>query len=272
VLFITPRTFAPREIVELWQRFDLDFDAFTTAHSGLMSFEADAGAAPYDLAVEGTSIEEKTAELLGLLAKPHEAFVMANASLDMLPKEAQYRLLKQVSDGAGLLFTYGRMTRLPIFKQPLADGRDQITQGVPLAATDFFAREDVRKALRVQADGDIPGKVVETYRFGQGRIAVLTWGSGSGTYYGGHGLTPPEAYSLHWAVDYDLFLSLVYRALLWTVGSRQPPVQFTGLPVGGAAYPRRRRSAITPVPSRLGRNCRSSSPPATTPSVWRCPG
>ena len=238
VLFITPRTFAPREIVELWQRFDLDFDAFTTAHSGLMSFESDAGAAPYDLAVEGTSIEEKTAELLGLLAKPHEAFVMANASLDMLPKEAQYRLLKQVNDGAGLLFTYGRMTRLPIFKQPLADGRDQITQGVPLAATDFFAREDIRKALRVQADSDIPGKVVETYRFGQGRIAVLTWGSGSGTYYGGHGLTPPEAYSLHWAADYDTFLSLVYRALLWTVGSRQQAVQFTGLPAGGTVYPR----------------------------------
>jgi len=237
VLFITPRTIAPREIVELWERFDLDFDAFTVAHSGLMSFESDAGAAPYDLAVEGTSIEEKTAEIIGLLQQPHDAFVMANASLDMLPKEAQYRLLKQVSDGAGLLFTYGRMTKLPVFAKPLADGREPITQGVPLAATDFFAREDIRKSLRVAQDGDIPAKVVETFAFGKGRIAVLNWGTGSPSYYGGQGLTPPEAYSLHWAADYDVFLSLVYRALIWSTGVRQPAVQFTALPEGGTSAP-----------------------------------
>ena len=54
-----------------------------------MSFESDAGAAPYDLAVEGTSIEEKTDELLRKLERDYDAFVFANASLDALPKEAQ---------------------------------------------------------------------------------------------------------------------------------------------------------------------------------------
>lgn len=250
-LFIIPRTMAPREIVELWERFDLDFDAFTVAHSGLMSFESDAGAAPYDLAVQGTSIDEKTDEILGLLKQPHDLFVMANASLDILPKEAQYRLLKQVNDGAGLVFTYGRQTRLPLFAKPLAEGREQITQGVPLGGIDFLAQEDIRKALNVQQDSDLAQRVVETFAFGKGRIAVLNWGTGSGTYYGGQGLTPPEAYSLNWPADYDYLLSLVYRAMLWSMSVRQPAVQFTSLPQDGTS----RDQNTLPQQTPLGIEC-----------------
>ncbi len=35
VLFVIPRTVAPREIVELWQRFDIEFEAVPIAHSSL---------------------------------------------------------------------------------------------------------------------------------------------------------------------------------------------------------------------------------------------
>jgi hypothetical protein len=239
VLFITPRTIAPREIVELWQRFDLDFDAFTMAHSGMMSFESDSGAAPYDLAVEGTSIAEKTDELLAKLDRKFDAFVLANAQLDALPKEAQYKLLRQVSDGAGLVFTFGRQTRLPLFKQPLADQRDLILRGVPVGYCDYFQQEKIRTPLKIASDADVPGKVLETYRFGKGRIAVLNYGAGQGTYYGGNGLTPPLKWSLNWAADYENLLSLVYKSLLWTTASRRPTVTFKDLPSEPQQYERR---------------------------------
>ena len=246
VLFVIPRTMAPREVVELWQRFDLDYTAFTSAHSGLMSFESDSGAAPYDLAVEGTSIEEKAGELVGKLARKYDAIVLANANLDALPKEAQYRILRQVADGAGLLFTFGRTTSLPLFKKPLAEDRAPITQGVPLSGIGYFAREDIRKALAVQQESDFPGKLVETFAFGRGRIAVLNYGQGSSTYYGGQGLTPAETYSLNWQTDYEYLLSLVYKTLLWTMAEHKPTVFFTDLPAEAQTYAR------DALPTKLG--------------------
>ncbi len=251
VLFVVPRTFAPREIVELWQRFDLDFQAVTIAHSGLLSFESDAGAAPYDLAVEGTSIEEKTEEILSKLDRPCDAFVFANASFDVLPMEAQYKILRRVADGAGLLFTFGRNTRLPLFSKPTTDGRDAIFSGVPLAGLDYFGEADVLKAFNVPKPADLPPKLVETFSFKQGRVAVINWGRGSGTYYGGQGLTPPERYSLDWPADYEYGLSLVFKALLWTVPSREPSVQLTGLPEDGSHLDR----AALPKGLALGVRC-----------------
>ena len=233
VLFVVPRTVAPREIVELWQRFDVEFETFTIAHSGLLSFESDAGAAPYDLAVEGTSIEEKTDEIVSKLNRDYDAFVFANASFDVLPKEAQYKILRRVADGAGLLFTYGRHTQLPIFNKPTPEDREQILSGVPLAGLDFFNAPNTLKTFGVQKVSELPAKMVECYRFKQGRIAVLNFGMGSSTYYGGHGLTPPERYSLNWHANYEYYLSLVFKALFWTVPSKQPQIIFPFLPTDG---------------------------------------
>jgi len=233
VLFVVPRTVAPREVVELWQRFDVEYEAFTIAHSGLLSFESIPAAAHYDLAVEGTSIEEKTREILSKLNGHYDAFVFANASFDVLPKEAQYRILRQVADGAGLIFTFARYTKLPIFKRPTAEGRESIFSGVPLSGLDFLRQPDVLKALGVKDVSQLPAKLVETFRFKRGRIAVINWGAASSTYYGGHGLTPPEPYGLKWHANYEYYLSLVFKTLLWTVPSKQPRVLLTGLPDDG---------------------------------------
>jgi len=233
VLFIIPRIVAPREIVELWQRFDIEFEAVTIAHSGLFSFESDPGAAMYDLKVEGTSIEEKTQQLLTALNRRYDVFVMANASFDVLPKEAQYKILRQVADGAGLVFTFGRWTRLPLFKKPIADGREEIFNGVPLAGLDFFNDPELRTNLRAKDLRDLPERIVETFAFHKGRIAVLQYGRGSSTYYGGHGLTPPEPYSLKWAAHYEYFLSLVAKTLLWAAPEKSPRLSLTSLPVEG---------------------------------------
>lgn len=240
VLFIVPRCIAPREIIELWQRFDVDFEAFTIAHSGLLSFESDPGAAPYDLAVEGTSIEEKSREIIEKLGKKYDAFVFANASFDVLPKEAQYKILKQVADGAGLLFVYGRYTKLPIFKRPIHEQREFIFSGVPFLGLDFFKEPQFLKALKVNKADELPSKLVETFRFGKGRIAVIQYGVGSSTYYGGHGLTPPERYSPNWHANYEYYLSLVFKSLLWTIPNKLPKISFTSLPKDGFEIDRSR--------------------------------
>ncbi|MBM3472901.1 MAG: hypothetical protein FJX75_06505 [Armatimonadetes bacterium] len=238
VLFVTARTVAPREIVELWQRADIEFTVFTMAHSGLMSFESDAGAAPYDLAVEGTSIEEKTEELLGKLEREYDAFVFANASLDVLPTEAQYKILKRVSEGAGLLFTFGRQTRLALFSKPITEDRERILTGAPLSGLDFLNSPETLTALNAKTPEELPDRLVETFAFKQGRIAVLNWGAGSSTYYGGHGLTPPETYSLNWPANCEEYLSLVFRTLLWTVPAKQPQVWFGAALADGAHFDR----------------------------------
>lgn len=238
VLFIVPRTIAPREIVELWQRFDLDFEAFTVAHSGLFSFESSAGAAPYDLAVEGTSIEEKTDELLGKLKTPYDVYVMANVNFDILPKEAQYRILKTVSDGAGMVFTFGPQTKLKLFAKPLTDGREQITTGVSVAQAKSLSQEDILKALKAQSLSELPEKMVGTFAFGKGRIATLNYGAGCGTYYGGHSLTPVEPYSCEWDATYDHLLSLVYKSIVWSTAGKRPTVTFSSLPEQGVSFER----------------------------------
>lgn len=256
VLFVVPRTIAPREIVELAQRFDIQFEAFTIAHSGLLSFESDSGAAPYDLAVEGTSIREKTEEILGKLKQDYDAYVFANASLDVLPKEAQYRILKKVSEGAGLVFTYGRLTKLPIFKKPIIDDRDYVFSGVPIWRLRSIMTDFVKNAVESsgkQTADQLLEKLVETYQFKQGRVAVINYGVGSGTYYGGHGLTPPEPYSLNWQANYECYLSLVMKALLWTVPSKQPEIRFFNL--ANASQYQREDRIVLPAPNELGIHC-----------------
>jgi len=62
---------------------------------------------------------------------------------------------------------------------------------------------------------------------------VLNYAIGSSAYYGGHGLTPPEPYSLEWHANYEYYLSLVYKTLLWTMPAKLPRIALTGLPANG---------------------------------------
>ncbi|HOJ39009.1 MAG TPA: hypothetical protein PK644_00910, partial [bacterium] len=103
-LFIVGRQGA-REVVELWQRMDLDYEAVTVFHSGLLAMED-----MYEGQVEGTTAYEKKKELLTKLEKDYDVFILGNVRFDILPSEVKYRILEKVKNGAGLVFFYNHGT------------------------------------------------------------------------------------------------------------------------------------------------------------------
>ena len=243
-LFLVPRTFCAREVVELWQRLDLEFEAVTFYHS-----REPGGADVWENSVRGGTPEEKLAELRGKLAKPYDAIVLANVAFDALPVECQYTLLKKVSEGTGLLLAYNLGSRLALCKNPLPDGREDLLAGTPWAGLDLLQTPGFLKAVAAKDASELPAKTVGTYRFHRGRIATLNWPGGGNTWYGGSGLAPREDWSLHWDANYDHYLSLVAKALLWTMPEKAPRVSWTAFPPDGVEVP---RADLSRAPWKVG--------------------
>ncbi|OGV64108.1 MAG: hypothetical protein A3K19_06165 [Lentisphaerae bacterium RIFOXYB12_FULL_65_16] len=118
VLFFTwGRGTDPREVIELKQRFDIDPQMVFWARIVDSTQEGWHGG---DLGVQ---------RILRLLGEKWDTFVFIGIPVERLPTEAQYRLLKQVTDGAGLVLCgtedkrlfkpQNQVTDLPGF---LADG------------------------------------------------------------------------------------------------------------------------------------------------------
>lgn len=220
-LFITPGTLAPREIVELWQRMPLAFEAVLTEHAG--SF---AATDIYAAQVEGTTPDEKTVELRRKLQQVYDVIVLANARLDMLPVEFQYGILKRVTEGTGLVMTYNYPYQYPLTGKPLEADRDFLTQGIPWNGLPFF-RTEALAHFQVQAVAEVPDRVVRTYQLGRGRLVVLDYGVWQSAVYGGPGLTPPVPFNLDFPVEYEYYLSLVMKALLWASPRHMPRVRLS---------------------------------------------
>ncbi len=215
-LFIVPRV-AGREVVELAQRMGLEFEAVTTAHSGALAYDD-----IYDAAVTGTSPYEKAQELLRKLEKDYDVIVLGNVALDMLPPEAQFKILSKVSAGTGLLMVYPRQTQLKKLLAKPIDGASDVLSLAPLAG------------LPPSAKKASPAELLKTYQFGKGNVAVLDYKSNHSTNYSGLSLTSPHSFSPRWYAEYENNMALLIRALLWTAG-RQPSVRLECAELTGAA-------------------------------------
>ncbi|MBI3922075.1 MAG: beta-galactosidase [Armatimonadetes bacterium] len=233
VLFLTPRTFCAREIVELWQRFDMDFEAVTFYHSRELG-----GTDVWENSVLGGTPEEKLKELRTKLEKEYDCIVLGNVALDAIPVECQYQILKKVSEGTGLLLAYNLGSRLQLFKKPLAEGRAAALAGVPWSGMDLLLTAEFQKGFGVKSVTELPDKLVTGYQFHKGRIVTLNWPGGGNTWYGGSGLTPREDWSTHWHANYDHYLSLVAKAILWTVPRKSPRIVWTSFPPDGTEISR----------------------------------
>ncbi|MFV0416927.1 MAG: beta-galactosidase [Chthoniobacterales bacterium] len=202
-LFITHRRFGAREIVELAQRFDIDYEAFVAKN-----FTTLADDNIYDAAVIGTSRYEKNRELIEKLRQPWRVIVLANVRFSALPPEAQYRLLKHVSNGAGLVITY------PEKKFPFPKVLKKQTEDAQkiLSWVDAAALPDSSK---------LKDQFLKTYLFGKGRIALLDYGSPKNRL----GLTAYEKYApKRWKARYENNLALTARVIQWTAGGELSPV------------------------------------------------
>lgn len=198
VLAITPRRYGAREVVELAQRFPIEFEAVVGVNFSNLTVNS-----IYENQVQGTSAYEKEAELMQKLQKPYEVYLLGNFQFAKLPEHAQYKILKAVSEGAGLVVVYPDKFPYPKVLAEPTEGWEQIVGGVSLTA------------LPASVAGKAPGDLLKTYRFGKGRVAMLHYGSQLSRL----GLTPPDPYTpFGWKARYENSIALAGRTLQWAAG------------------------------------------------------
>lgn len=163
VFCLTPMSMAPREVVGLWQRLDIDFTAATV---GLPDrFDRVVGfLGPWAFSVQGTTRAEKEAEILRKLKSRYDVLVIGDVSFDALPPSVQLVILQQVSDGAGLVYVYDPRTKLPLLQKPLEEDADLLFNGLPWSASPSLS-----------AFKDKPNQLLQRFKFGKGRIVQIAW-------------------------------------------------------------------------------------------------
>jgi hypothetical protein len=201
VLFIVPRN-AAREVVELSERLDINRQAvvvYSPTHMAINSV--------YEALIQGTSLHEKAQEILDKTQSQYDAIVLANVDFDMLPLEAQYKILQQVSQGAGLLMVYpGKLDNPKMLAHPTQDWKE-VLQMIDPATLPGQAREMAAN------------KLLQTYSFGKGRIATINYPLTSSAVGGGLGLTAYADYSpSDWKSHYENNMAFAARAVQWTAG------------------------------------------------------
>lgn len=251
--FIVPRNLAAREVVELAQRLDIEFEAVTTATAGKLVHES-----IYESAVEGTSRYEKEQELLTKIKKhDYDVIVLGNYPLTSLPPEAQFHILRQIANGAGLVTVYPRT--IP-YKRVYRDA-------VP-ASELILALADPQG---LPGPPEIPAPdLVKTWVFGQGRVVVLDYRQNHGAYYGGLSLTANTPYSTTWKTTYENNMALLTRAMLWA-GGRLPEAPLTCSLAGNSVEGSMREKVTFRLPEGLpkGSTLRLRCRDAGNTVVWR---
>jgi len=154
-----------RDVVELWQRMDLDYAVYSFVKP---ERERDY----WEANLERSRTAERMAEAIATCSRLYDAIVMLAFDFKTLPKEAQYYLLRQVSGGAGLVMVDCALTWTRKFpKEP--SGVSAIAAGIPLSAVPGYASPDRLKAFGVRRWQDLTPRIVQTYRFKKGRVAYI---------------------------------------------------------------------------------------------------
>lgn len=220
VLFVVPQYIAAREVGELAQRLDMQYEVVTVAH------ETAFGGTRYAAAMAGTRAEEKEAEMLAALKKPHDVIVLGNFQYTAFPESIQAEIERQVREGVGLLFVFRRelpeAIRQELEETPETSDRDWIWRNVPLADLPHFPGRWSTPPKQDQ---------LATCRLGKGRVALLDYKKPrrEGLFsarHGGPSLTPNVPFHYELPTLYRALLSLPAHALLWCA-NRVPPARLT---------------------------------------------
>lgn len=199
VLFITGRE-SLREILELKQRFDFEYEVFAL-ESGRLFWRK-----PKREDALTQSKAERKKELAGKLSSSYDLIVLGNLNFDSLPVRSQYKILKKAKQGTNLL--------------ALLTGKSSYFQRAAKKETGFpFEILLPYGSLPAFRDG-CPLKVSQ---FGKGKIALLS-GFSPPAY---QMLTPPpEGDILHYrALDYEAYL-LFAGQLIYHLSGKEPSIRF----------------------------------------------
>jgi len=217
-LFLIPQSVA-RDVVELWQRLEIVYDAFLLGPHYRNPFGTNDHARKYH---KGVTDEERTCTLLAQLAADPDVVVLAGARLDKAPGTVRAKLLELVRAGTGLVMTSRGIQGKPFAEQEDPEGRAAICNGIPWSGLpELFA--DSATLL-----SDLPERAVRTYACGKGRVVAIRFTEAPvkpvGFLNTEAGLTPclyGIPYTREWDERYSRYLALTGRAVLWASGRPQ---------------------------------------------------
>ena len=232
---LVPDLITGREVAELAQRMDLEYDTVSIVQQGdvttwglgdLLKERGKGMSGPYAV------LEARLAE------KPYEVMVMAGFNWGILPAKLQDRILKSVQEGMGLvlvaapqtgkeplpeavrdLLVLNGATDDPKGKGPWApSGRHYITDGLPIEAVSkavensVYAFKEIRGGQPILVGpGDLP--VLTCKEVGKGRVCVYgykgTWAVAS--------FTPASSGAM-----YEYFYSMLAKSILWAARKDAP--------------------------------------------------
>jgi len=214
VLFITHRN-AMREVVEIAQRLSLDYTVFATESPKMLGLTGKDKW--WKLAMKGVTSEDVAAKLREKLKPDYDAIVIAGVNWDVIPMDCQYAILKKVKAGAGLSgFVPGGgkpyLNRVLSRRDKAGDPGEAVLGGVPFPALPAFAKTP-----------DAAGMLEKHLRyalFGEGRLLLLN----NIRVPKFQGMTPrAEGPALDISMlEYDYYLSLAIKAILWAAGKEAP--------------------------------------------------
>jgi len=128
-LFLSPLQLsgACRDVIEMDQRFDVDFSAVTLYYPWTFAYAQPEVFGDF----QGVTPAEKTVEVRQQMAKGPEVIVLPNLTYACLPGAVQNQIKDRVTQGAGLVVISPRKLPADFQPEPLAGAREEILAGVP---------------------------------------------------------------------------------------------------------------------------------------------
>lgn len=220
-----------RSVVELYQRLSIDYTEFTVdGPAGTIKYSGLLGGENYYVATRDVSHREKKEELLEKLTEDYDCYIFAGVKFSILPAEAQYKILRSIADGAGLLITGVESADglEESLKNPIEGAGEKISKNVPFSGLSYFSKPETNPYCL----SGIPEPFIEGYQLGKGRIAWIKFPPHEA------GLRGKQVYFHHWQTELDYMIMLAANALLWSVPDKSPTVVIESLPEDGLRVPR----------------------------------
>lgn len=176
--------------------------------------------------LEQSTGSERAATLERMLDDRFDAIVLANFRLASLSETIQYKILRQVADGAGLVMFYKHDFDSRLLQGTVADAPALIANGVPFAGLEFY-RNWLMPSRDILTPDRIAPALLQTHTFGQGRVVIVDYNEQSSIFAAAPGaIAPTMEYDYTAPVRYDYHQSLAARCLLWAAG-REPRLRWT---------------------------------------------
>ncbi|MFA7185783.1 MAG: LamG-like jellyroll fold domain-containing protein, partial [Victivallales bacterium] len=210
-LFLIPSRVA-RDVVELWQRMDMEYEAFLLNKS--------KKGCPFQLSefvqrfCYGATKDDRFKDISDKLSHNPEVLILSDISMDKVPRTIRERILNMVNSGMGFVLINHDKHKIDYMKSKISDeAQDWLRLGIPWSGLPELLVDSTASQKK------IPEKCIEAYRFGRGRVVSISFKEK--TVPAEVGLTPTfydTGYSREWDYRYTLYLSMMGRLICWASG------------------------------------------------------